>query len=664
MNNYQALCQEVWEHNRRYYVDHAPTISDEEYDHLLKQIEEIEAQHPEWIMPSSPTQRVGEMLTGGFKTIKHESPMLSLANSYSQEEVNDFINRIQKLVGNKKLAFSCELKMDGIAVSLRYEKGHFVRALTRGDGKQGDEITANIKTIASLPLQLTDAPETLEIRGEVYMPHQEFHRLNEEREEAGEQLWANPRNAAAGSLKLLNPNEVARRKLAIACYGIAESSCKTQQDVHALLHKLGLPLLKYHASCESLEEIWKFIEKVETERPSLPFDIDGVVIKLDELAEQKRLGATGKNPRWAVAYKFAAEKAQTTIKEITVQVGRTGVLTPVAELEPVFLAGSTISRATLHNEEEVQRKDIRVGDRVVIEKGGDVIPKVLSVDLSVRPQQSQPWAMPSHCPSCQSSVQRVEGEVAVRCPNSSCPEQQLRRIIYFASKPAMNIDHLGEKIIEQLYEKKFIENRSDIYRLTSEQLYQLEGFKEKAVTNLLKSIEDSKRVTLPKFIMALGIKYVGVGTAEMLADQAGDIKTLFTLTPEQLLAIDGIGEKVASSVADYFSDSANLEEIEHLLASGVAPASQVVKRIEGHPFQGKTFVLTGTLTAYTRSDAAALVKERGGKVSGSVSKKTDYVLAGNSAGSKLEKAEKLGVKVLSEEEFVDLLSSANVHQVH
>lgn len=659
--DYQNLCEKIWEHNCRYYVEHAPVISDEEYDHLLKHLEEIEKNHPDWINPASPTQRVGEALTAGFKTVIHSVPMLSLANTYSKEEVEDFLKRMRKLTLRQELTYSCELKMDGIAVSVLYEKGAFVRGVTRGDGKAGDDITHSIKTIEGLPLRLhgPNIPDILEARGEVYMEHEVFKILNQKRAALNEPLWANPRNAAAGSLKLLDPRETAKRKLSITFYGIAENSTvnlKSQFESHTYLRMLGLPILGFIAKCSSLDEIWGFAEKIREARRKLPFDIDGIVIKLDDLQEQKRLGNTGKNPRWAVAYKFAAEQALTRIRNITIQVGRTGVLTPVAELDPVFLAGSTISRATLHNQDEVQRKDIRVGDIALIEKGGDVIPKIVSVDTEQRPKNTHPWTMPKICPSCGTEVVKTHDEVAVRCPNhDGCTEQQLRRITYFAGKDAMDIDNLGEKIVEQLVYRGFVKRPSDIYTLTEAELSQLQGFKEKSIYNLLKSIEKSKEVSLQRFIMALCIRHVGTGTAELLANKAGDIKTLSRMTREQLMQIEGIGEKVADAVAEYFEEERNKQEIDRLLELGVKPRVVQVKRYEGHLFNEKNFVLTGALTKYTRNAAAALIKERGGKITDSVSKKTDYVVAGAEPGSKLDKAHSLGVKVLSEEDFISLL---------
>lgn len=657
---YLRLCAEIWEHNGRYYVENAPVISDFAFDQLLKQLIEMEAEHPEWIFPGSPTQRVGEMVSGGFPVVAHTVPMLSLANSYSPEEVNEFLARIEKLLHTKEVTYTTELKMDGIAISVRYEHGMLVRAVTRGNGSEGEEITSNVRTIQSLPLQLRGAyPDIVEARGEVFMPKRAFTALNQQREKEEKPLFANPRNAAGGALKLLDPKEVAKRNLGISFYGLAESASgapKTQFETLKMLQKWGLPIAGNFARCSQFSEIWAFAEEVEKQRPKLPFEIDGIVIKVDEIGLQKKLGVTGKNYRWAVAYKFAPERVETVIKEITVQVGRTGVLTPVAELEPVFVAGSTIARATLHNEDEVKRKDIRVGDCVFIEKGGDVIPKVVEVNRAKRPAGTHAWKMPTHCPACKTPVQRSEEEVALRCPNrTGCPAQGLRRLIFFAGKSGMDIEHLGEKVVTQLAELGFVKRLSDIYTLTAEQLFQVKNFKEKAVQNVLTSIEKSKDVTLGRFIMALGIPHVGAETADLLASKAGNLEKLALMSEEQLVELEGVGPKVAESIVTFFSDPEHQEEIARLLENGVVPRVEEVKGFEGHLFQGKTFVLTGALEAYTRDHARSLIKERGGKVSGSVSKNTDYLLAGEDPGSKYEKAQKLGIKILSESEFERLL---------
>jgi len=662
--HYLKLIEEIRTHDKLYFVENRPKISDYAYDKLYKELLEIEKAHPEWVTSSSPSQRVGEALTKGFQQVEHVVPMLSLANTYSYKELEEFIHRVQKLLKGTPVTFCTELKMDGVAISARFEKGIFVRGLTRGDGKKGDDVTANMRTIRALPLELEGKhiPEELEVRGEVYMPRSVFQSLNKKKEEAGEEPWANPRNAAAGSLKLLDPKETAQRGLSVVFYGVAEDSLgslHSQYACHAFLESLGLPVFseKYRTHCKTLEEIIHFAKFVETQRHTLPFDIDGIVIKVDERPLHEVLGTTGKVPRFAVAYKFAPEQATTRIKEITVQVGRTGVLTPVAELESVLLAGSTISRATLHNQEEVMRKDIRVGDYVVIEKGGDVIPKVVEVDIKKRPSSSTPWKMPKQCPACGAPVIHIPGEVAVRCSNAQgCVEQRIRRIAFFASKHAMDIAHLGEKVVEQLVLKGLVTTPSDIYHLTPDDLAQLEGFKEKSIHNLLESIRASRKVSLARFILALGIKYVGEQTAEDLALAAGDIETLASFSIEKLKEIEGVGEKVAEAIVEYFSHEKHHKEIEALLKAGVTPHAVKIVTKKGHPFFDKTFVLTGTLKEFDRAEASALIKERGGRVSSSVSAKTDYVLVGEEPGSKLDKARELGVEILTEEEFKKKLS--------
>lgn len=659
---YHKLIAEILKHDRHYYTEAKPVISDYHYDQLVKKLEEIEKHHSDWVTPSSPTQRVSERTSKGFKQAEHTVPMLSLANTYSKEELEDFVKRVHKLLGRTSVIFCAELKMDGVAVTVRYEDGIFAQALTRGDGRKGDDITANMKTIRDVPMELHGShPKILEVRGEVFMPHKVFESLNEDKKEAEEELYANPRNAAAGSLKLLDPKEVAQRRLSGVFYGFADEidpPVDTQYECHQYLKKIGLPVFDEHfrKRCHDVHEILKFADMIEEKRHNLPFDIDGIVIKVDELKYHDQLGVTGKSPRWAVAYKFAPEQALTRIHEITVQVGRTGVLTPVAELEPVFLAGSTISRATLHNQEEVERKDIRVHDWVIIEKGGDVIPKVVAVDKKRRPHNSHPWKMPKTCPSCGTRVVESEEEVAVRCPNMKhCPEQQMRRIMYFASKDAMDIEHMGEKVVEQLFNKKLVRNISDIYELTERDLAKLEGFKEKSIHNLLESIDKSRHVSLARFLLALGIKYVGEGTAEVLADHLGDMEKLSEMSVEELKEIQGIGDKIAHSIVEYFKDSEHLKEIHQLIKLGVKLKAHKVVRRKDHAFSDKTFVLTGALERYSRDEATKLIKERGGKVTGSVSQKTDFVLVGEDPGSKLDKAHELHIKTLSEEQFEKML---------
>lgn len=660
--DYISLVEKIQKYDELYYAKSTPEISDYEYDLLLKELEKIELENPDWILATSPTQRVQEALTEGFKSVLHTVPMLSLANTYSKEEIEDFLKRVEKGLDGQHADFYAELKMDGIAVTALFEKGHFIRGSTRGDGKKGDDITANMKTIRSLPLQLVadNIPDLLEVRGEVFMTKAVFEELNKEKQALGEEPWANPRNAAAGSLKLLDPKEVAHRKLSIVFYGIAKdtsSSCHTQEEVHVFLEALSLPVSpsSLRQKSDTIDEILAFAQKVEKQRDSLPYDIDGIVIKVNKLKWQQALGATGKHQRWAVAYKFAPEQALTQILDITVQVGRTGVLTPVAELNPVLLAGSKISRATLHNQEEIARKDIRIHDFVLIEKGGDVIPKVVAVDLAKRSSSTKPWHMPCSCPSCGATVCHIEGEVAVRCVNEECFEQKLGKLQFFTSKHAMDIGHLGEKVVEQLFTKEFVKSIPDIYLLTEKELSQLEGFKEKSIANLLESIEKSKDCTLARLILGLGIKYVGQGTAEALAGAALDIHTLAKMPLEALKEIEGVGEKVAVAVHEFFMDPKNEREIAELIKLGVRPAPLQTVFDDTHPFYGKTFVLTGTLTNLTRTQASDLIKQKGGKVSSSISAKTDYLLAGEEAGSKLDKAKKLFVSILTEEQFQNML---------
>lgn len=657
--DYLSLCRLIWHHNKCYFVEHTPEIGDEEFDRLMHKLLEMERLHPEWIHPSSPTQKGNEALTAGFSTVKHAIPMLSLANVYSVEELRDFFARVEKLASGRPLSYAAELKMDGIAISCRYEKGFFVRGATRGNGVEGDEITANLRGLKQLPLKLKgeEIPDILELRGEVFMPREVFQHLNQEREFKGEPLWANPRNAAAGSLKLLDPAESARRKLDIVFYGVAEGApfLQSQYAVHAYMKALGLPVLKKVAYCKVFEEVMAFVTEVEQMRSALPFEIDGVVVKVDELAEQQRLGSTGKNPRGAVAFKFAASQAVTRLLGITVQIGRTGVLTPVAELEPILLAGSTISRATLHNAEEVKRKDIRIGDWVMIEKGGDVIPKVVHVVHDRRLSEAQPWSPPTHCPSCGSPVTQHETEVALRCPNSAdCPAQKLKRLIFFAGKEALDIENLGEKVMAQLVSKGFVKEPADLFRLTAEQLSQVEGFKEKSVHNLLKSLEAARHVTLARLIMSLGIRHVGKETADALARFFSSIEAFQRASQDQLLKIEGIGGIVAAAVDDFLRDPSHQKELQALLESGliVAPVAQAQ---EGHSFAGKSFVLTGTLASMSRDEAADKIKERGGKVLAALSRKTDYLVVGAEAGSKLQKAQTLGVALLDEGQFLSML---------
>ncbi|MFY7843312.1 MAG: NAD-dependent DNA ligase LigA [Rhabdochlamydiaceae bacterium] len=656
---YESLIETVNHHNRCYYSLNKPEISDYDYDILYKKLENLEKQYPSLIRSYSPTQRVADPLDKGFIQVPHTTPMLSLSNTYSIDELKDFIRRVQKSLNKTHIDFCLELKMDGVAVSVLYEKGIYKRALTRGDGKRGDDITLNLKTIKELPLKLPldNPPERLELRGEVFMTHQVFSDLNSEKQKKGEDPWANPRNAAAGSLKLLDSQEVKQRKLSIIFYGLADESkvdISSQYELHASLAKWGLPCFDLSLTClaHDLADIQHFINKVSSLRKDFPFDIDGVVVKVDHRRDYAELGQTHKVPRYAVAYKFSPEQALTQIKDITLQVGRSGVVTPVAELDPVVLCGSRISRATLHNEEEIKQKDIRIGDWVFIEKGGDVIPKVVSVVLSKRSLDSEPWQMPKFCPCCHSLL--IKEEVAVRCYNSYCQEQKMKKIAYFVSKDGLDIEHMGEKIVEQLFTAKLIDCVSDIYFLTHGDLLQLDGFREKSAFNLISSIEKSKKVPLNQLILALGIRHVGKVVADLVSKKCSTIQDILKLTREELMTIDGVGDKVADSIIESISDPQFRHQIQRLLEGGVTPYNSSISD-SSHIFNQKSFVLTGTLSSMTRSEAENMIKQRGGEISSSVGRKVDYIICGDDPGSKLLKAQKMKIRIITEKEFLDLL---------
>jgi len=656
LEEYLRLLEEIREHDYLYFQKAQPKISDYEYDLLVKRAEKIEEEHPEWVNEDSPTRLVGGVPMRGFRRVKHDYPMLSLSNTYSKDELLDFIGRVERILGRKSIAYCVELKIDGVAISLKYEGGKLVRGVTRGDGRHGEDITANIREIRSIPHALREGID-LEVRGEVFIPKREFVEMNRERRESNAPLWANPRNAAAGSLKLIDSSLIAKRNLEVIVYSAVLSEVETQSAMRAYIGSLGLPTgdSAYFRVCKSGDEIFSFAEHVEKLRPQLPFEIDGIVIKVNTLKDHDRLGTTAKSPRWATAYKFAPEQSETRIERILVQVGRTGVLTPVAELTPVSLSGSMISRATLHNQDEIERKDIRIGDLVVLEKGGDVIPKVVRVIREHRPPGARAWTMPRNCPICSAAAVRSEGEVAWRCPNNAnCKGQNIQRIIFFASKHAMNIEYLGSKIVKKLIRYGLVANPSDIYCLTSEKLSQIEGFKEKSVHNLLESIERSKEVTLPRFIFSLGIPYVGRQTAALLSECVGSIGKLSRVEKDVLCAIEGIGERVAHSILSFFRDPTNQREIDRLLTLGVRPRF-AKKRVRGHLFSGKTFVLTGTLKTFRRGDAINLIKERGGRVSDSVSKRTDYLLYGEGVGSKYAKAKAVNIELIDEQTFQEML---------
>jgi len=661
---YEELCDEIWHHNRCYFQNAAPEITDEEFDGLIALLERAEEGHPEWVSSTSPTQRVGERPLAGFAEVKHVLPMLSLEKAFVREELQAFYDRVCRLLDRDHAEFYGELKMDGLAISATYEKGELVRAVTRGDGRVGSDITQNFKTISHIPLRISRDIELLEVRGEVFLPKSAFRKMNDKREKEGLPLWANPRNAAAGSLKLLDSRELAKRHgLSCVFYGVAQQkpySVHMQNKVISFLHSLGLPT--YHAIknlpefrvVSSVEEMLEFQAEILESRERLPFEIDGVVFKLNSLDEANAIAPTIKHPRTAIAWKFGAEQVWTNLKEIVVQVGRTGVVTPVAELEPVFVSGSTVARATLHNADEIERKDIRPGDRVLIEKGGDVIPKVVKSDHTEK-NREHPWRMPTVCPSC--CAELIHEDVAFRCPNEQeCPEQLIRTIVHFAGKDGLDIEHVGEQLVRALFEKGYIRTSSDLFKLTEDQLLILEGIKEKSAKNILQGIERAKHPDLSAFIKALGVRYIGAGAARKLAEEVNDVEGFLSLTKERILGIDGIGEEMAESLYATLQEVHFQESVRRLVQLGVQPTPPEKQAgIEGHPFNGATLVLTGTLESMPRSEAARRIAECGGKTGETVTKKTSYVVVGEKAGSKLEKAKKLNIPMLTEEEFVQFL---------
>jgi DNA ligase (NAD+) len=658
-NRAAALRREVEEHNRRYYQEAAPTISDREYDKLYRELSDLETRFPKLATPDSPTQRVGGEPLKAFAQITHRVPMLSLDNTYSEEEVKDFYRRMERLLPNRKIPVVIEPKVDGVAVSLLYEKGELRYAATRGDGTVGDDITQNIRTIRAVPKQLKgDVPDVLEVRGEAYLDKRGFAKLNAERKEAGLPEFANPRNAAAGSLKQLDPAIAARRPLGVVFYGtglIEGATLDKHSELFALLKKLGLPGSERWWLADSVEEILQAIHELDGIRHDFPYQTDGAVVKVDAFSQREILGFTAKSPRWAIAFKYEAERVETRLLDILIQVGRTGTLTPVAALEPVTVGGSRVARATLHNEEEIERKDIRIGDTVVIEKAGEVIPAVINVRTDLRTGSEKKFWMPKLCPECGSAVVKDEGQVAVRCVNSQCPAQVRRRIEHFASRGAMDIEGLGEAVINQLVQQKLLVDVGDIYALKAEPLNALERMGEKSVNNLLAAVERSKSRPLWRLLFGLGILHVGVSAARALADHFPNLDAIRESSVEELQRIPDVGEVVGQSIFDFFHEPHNLELLEKLRRAGLRFEGEEKKAGTGAPgFKGTTWVITGTLSQ-SRDEIAELILARGGKVSGSVSKKTSFVLAGEEAGSKLEKAKKLGVRVLEETEFRQML---------
>ena len=650
----KRLRDEINYHNFKYYAENNPVISDYEFDQLLKELESLENQFPDLVTPDSPTQRVGGEPLEGFTTVEHKKTMLSLDNTYTYDELREFDERVKKNVEDAH--YVVEPKIDGTGVALLYEKGVLVRGATRGDGMRGDDITSNLKTILSIPLRLRDKTlKNVEVRGEVYFPLKGFRKYNRKQAEKGEAVFANPRNAAAGSLRQLDPKIVASRPLDIFIYTISfsEKDFLTHEKAIKVLQKAGFrvnPLIK---KVENMEEVIRYCEELEKKRETLDYEIDGAVIKVNSLAKQNELGETTKHPRWAIAYKFAAKQATTKLKDIVIQVGRTGTLTPVAILDPVPVGGVTVSRATLHNFDELKRKDVKIGDVVLVERSGDVIPQVVKSIKEKRTGNEKARRIPKKCPICGSKIVHIEDEVAVRCPNRMCPARLKWRIKYYASRDAMDIDHLGESTIDKLIENDLIDNIADLYNLKKEDILTLEGFKEKSAQNLLDSIKESKNQSLSRLIYGLGIRHVGKYAAQLLASQYNSIDKLAKIDIEELKEIHGLGDKTAEAIGTFFATEENIELINKLKNIGIK--THEVVRTEDMPLKGKKFVFTGGLQSLSRPDASDVVKQKGGIVSSSVSKDTDYVIAGEKPGSKYEKAKKMGLTILNEEEFKKLV---------
>ncbi len=644
--------------NFDYHTLDKPTMSDFSYDKMLKELIDLEEKYPTYKLPNSPTQKIGGVILTKFSKVTHDIPMMSLSNVFNEEELMAFDHRVSQEVSDYH--YVSELKIDGLAVSLKYEKGNFVLAATRGNGMVGEDITENVRTIKSLPIVLTE-PIDVEVRGEIYMPHKSFNHANEERLANNESLFANPRNAAAGTIRQLDTKVVAKRHLDMFCYTLvnAEQFVDTQIEALEYLKKLGFKVNPYYHKHETANALFDSINDYDELRKKLPYDTDGVVIKVNEFSLHEEIGYTAKAPKWATAYKFSPEQAQTKLKDITFQIGRTGVVTPVAELEPVFLSGSTIARATLHNEDYILSKDVRVGDIVNIHKAGEIIPEVIGPITEKRTNQ-QPFVMIDKCPVCHAPLKRKEGEADYYCTNPECPGKHMNRLIHFASRVAMDIDTLGEKVVETFHELGYLNSISDIYRLKEHknELVTIPGFGEKKVNKLIEAIENSKHQSLDRLLFGLGIKHVGAKVAKILVKKYGSLDVLMHATMEELVDISDIGDMIAESVISYFKDESHLALIEELRQFGLNLEFEKEETIE-HEFTGKTFVLTGKLEQFTRDEASAMIEKLGGKVSGSVSKKTDYLLAGSESGSKLAKAESLGVTVLDESTFLRAINGEN-----
>jgi DNA ligase (NAD+) len=657
----EALRDQIRYHNDRYYGDDEPEVADAEYDELVRELRAIEEEFPDLITPDSPIQLPGAAAGSTFAAVEHVVPMLSLDNAFSLEDLEAWGERIVKLVTDP-VRYVCEPKMDGLAISLLYEKGRLVRAATRGDGVVGEDVTANVATITSVPKQLMGkrVPAVLEVRGEIFMPIAAFEELNRRQGEAGARLFANPRNSGAGSLRQKDPRITASRALDLFCYQVganeAGPALRTHEETLAWLSELGLPVNPRIKAFDSLAEVHDFCAETEVARHGLPYEIDGVVVKVNDLAQREEMGTTSKAPRWAIAYKFPPEEKTTLLRSIMVSIGRTGRATPFAQLEPVFVGGSTVGLATLHNEDEVQRKDARPGDTVIVRKAGDVIPEVVGPVLAKRTKGRRRWRFPTHCPVCNGELVRLEGEADRRCVNFDCPAQRVQRIVFFAGRSAMDIEGLGEERVAQLVEAGYLNDGGDIYSLTLEALAAQERLAEKSAENLLAGIEASKHRPLAKLLVGLGIRHVGPAAATALGRELGNLDAIMEATQERLVAVEGVGPVIAESIERFFESKRNRGVIAKLAAAGVNTTGPAPPKVAANaPLADQTFVLTGTLSDFTRDEAAARIEQQGGKVTSSVSKKTSYVVAGENPGSKLAKAEQLGVSVLDEDEFVKLL---------
>ena len=638
-----------------YYVEDNPQISDTEYDTLYKQLEKLEENHPEYILENSPTQRVGDRVLDEFEKITHKVPMLSLSNTFSTEDLRDFDARISKLVPDHSVEYICELKIDGLAISIKYENGKLVSAATRGDGSVGEDVTENIKTIFSIPKVLKDN-RSFEVRGEVYLPRKSFELLNTERENNNEVLFANPRNAAAGSLRQLDSKITAKRRLSAFIYSIVgDESIVSQENALNTAKEYNLPVNPNFKLCKNIDEVIDYINYWTEHKKNLPYDIDGIVIKVNSYSTQEEVGYTQKSPRWATAYKFPEEELATKLLDVELSVGRTGIITPVAILDPIVISGSTVSKASLHNKDIIDELDIHIGDMVVVKKAGEIIPKVVRVVRELRTEGSTKYAMPNTCPSCGQQTYTKENDPFTRCKNPDCPDQNIRRIIHFASRDALNIEGLGDKVVTTLYEKGIIAHTIDLFSLEREKLISLDRMGEKSVDNLLNAIENSKQNSLDKVIFALGILNVGKKAGKILAEKYLNLTNLMNATLDELVNLDDVGQITAESILDYLSDENNIKFINDLIKVGMNPQYEVQEVNTDNIFAGKTVVLTGKLVELTRNEAKEYLEKYGAKVTGSVTSKTDLVIAGEKAGSKLAKAEQLGIRVINEEEFANMV---------